>query len=79
MASRSFQPSVVREEPKINKCRPVQAGQPCTPMAENEDRSDVLILGLWERGTDCILEIRVTDTDAPTYQMKDPSKVLEEA
>jgi hypothetical protein len=49
------------------------------PMVENEDRDDVLIQGIWERGTDCILDIRVTDTYTPTYQMKDPSKVIEAA
>jgi hypothetical protein len=51
MASRAFQPSVVRDEPRIHKCRPAQAGQPCTPMAEKEDRGDILIRGLWKRGT----------------------------
>jgi hypothetical protein len=44
-----------------------------SPFAESKVR------GLWERGTDCILDVRATDTDAPTYQMKDPSKVLEVA
>jgi hypothetical protein len=79
MASRAFQPSVVRDESKIHKCHPTQAGQPCTPMAESEDRGDFLIQGLWERGMGCILDSRVTNTDALKYQMKDPSKVLEAA
>jgi hypothetical protein len=48
-------------------------------MVENEDRGDVLIRGLWERVTDCILDVSVVDTYAPTYQMKDTSKVLETA
>jgi hypothetical protein len=79
MASRAFPPSAVRDEPYIHRCCPTQARQPCTPMAENEDRGDLLIRGLWERGTGCILGVRVTDTDAPTYQMNDPHKVLEAA
>jgi hypothetical protein len=79
MASRAFQPSAVRDEPKIHKWRPVQAGQPCRPMAESEDRVDILIRGLWESGTDCKLNVRATDTDTPNCQMKDPSKVLEVA
>jgi hypothetical protein len=79
MVSRAFQPSAVSDEPQIHKCCPTQAGQPCTPMAENEDHGDVLIIGLWERGTDCILDVRVMDTDAPTYQMKNPHKVIEAA
>jgi hypothetical protein len=48
-------------------------------MLENEDLGSILTRGLWERGTDCILDVIVTDTDAPTYQMKDPHKVLEAA
>jgi hypothetical protein len=75
MASRDFQPSLVRDEPKINKCHPTQSGHPCTPMMENH--GDILVRGLWERGTDCILDIRFTETSSPTYQMKDPIKVLE--
>jgi hypothetical protein len=27
-------------------------------------RGDLLIRGFWERGTDCIIDVRVTDTDA---------------
>jgi hypothetical protein len=40
--SRAFQPLVVCYEADIHKCRPAQAEQPCTPMAENEDFGDVL-------------------------------------
>jgi hypothetical protein len=79
MASRAFQQSAVSDEPKIHKCRPAQTGQHCTPVAENEDRDHVLIQGLWERGVHCILDIPLTYRDAPTYQMKDPSKVLKAA
>jgi hypothetical protein len=79
MAFGAFQLSVVRDEAKIHKCRPAQAGQPCTQMTENEDRGDILIRGLWERGTNCILGVRDMDTDTPTYQIKDQSKVLQAA
>jgi hypothetical protein len=48
-------------------------------MTENEDRGDILIRGQREKGADCILYIGITYTDAPAYQMKDPSKVLEAA
>jgi hypothetical protein len=48
-------------------------------MVENGYRGDVLIQGLCERIMDCILDVSVPYTDAPTYQMKDPSKVLEQA
>jgi hypothetical protein len=29
-----------------------------------EDRGDILIRGLWSRGTDCIIDVRITDVDA---------------
>jgi hypothetical protein len=33
---------------------------------------------LWARGTDCIIDIRVTDTDAKSNLSRDPTKVLEQ-
>ena len=32
--------------------------------------------GLWNRGQECIIDVRVTDTDAPTYRNQAPKKVL---
>jgi hypothetical protein len=57
MAFRAFQPSAVRDEPKIRVYHPVQAGKPCAPIAEKGDRGDILIRGLWERGTACIIDM----------------------
>lgn len=42
------------------------------------DRGDVLVRGLWERGTDCIIDVRLTDVDAKSYRSRDPYKVLEQ-
>jgi hypothetical protein len=36
----------------------------------------LLIRGLWARGTDFIIDVRVTDTDAKSNLSKDPAKVL---
>jgi hypothetical protein len=44
---------------------------------QGELRGDLLIRGLWARGTDCIIDVRVTDTDAKSNLSKDPAKVLE--
>jgi hypothetical protein len=41
-----------------------------------EDRGDILIQGLWTRGTDCIIDVRITDIDAKLNWSKDPIKVL---
>jgi hypothetical protein len=77
MASIVFQPSTVRDEPNINLCRATQAVKTCAPRADNGDQGDVIIRGLWERGADCILEVSIAYTDAVSYKLTEPSKVLE--
>jgi hypothetical protein len=32
--------------------------------------------GFWKRGHECIIDVRVTDTDQPTHCKKDPASVL---
>jgi hypothetical protein len=44
---------------------------------QNEDRGDVLICSIWANGTDCIIDVHITDIDAKSYHTKDPMKVLE--
>ena len=39
-------------------------------------RGDVLIHGLWERQTSCVIDARVTDTDAPSYLSSTPPKII---
>ena len=34
--------------------------------------------GLWNKSTDCIIDVRLTDTDQSTYLTKSPSEVLEQ-
>jgi hypothetical protein len=46
MASRAFQPSEIREEPKFNLCPPTQSGKSCAPIVDNGDRGKILIHGL---------------------------------
>jgi hypothetical protein len=42
-----------------------------------EDRGDILIRGLWTRGTDCIIDVHSsTDANAKSNWSKDPIKVL---
>jgi len=41
-----------------------------------DDCGDLLLCGLWSSATDCILDVRIADTEAKTYQAKDPMKVL---
>ena len=86
LAAKAFVPSAVRDEPRIHTSRPSESTSATadtnSPVSrnlqnsQNEDRGDLLIRGLWERGTDCILDIRVTDTDAKSNRSKNPMKVL---
>ena len=45
--------------------------------AGKEARGDVLIHGLWETGTLCVLDVCITDTDQPSYKDDSSKKVLE--
>ena len=47
--------------------------------AGEEARGDVAVHGLWKRGQTCIMDIRVTDTDAKSYANSSSAKVLERA
>jgi hypothetical protein len=47
----------------------------CYPQQEDE-QGDVLIRGFWAHGTDCIVDVRITNTNAKTYRSKDPTKIL---
>jgi hypothetical protein len=42
-----------------------------------DERGDILIQGFLARGTDCILDVCVTDTDGKSYCKQLPAKVLE--
>jgi hypothetical protein len=75
MSAKSFTPSAVHNEPKINLCCAAKEGT-CKPSSTLDYRGDVPIRGLWEQATYCILDVRVTDTDAKTYKDKDAFKVL---
>jgi hypothetical protein len=87
LASKALFPSVVLDEPRIHTSCPAEkktdSEEPSNPVSRNlcksqgEERGDVLIYGLWAHGTDCIIDIRVTDTDVKSNLSRDPTKVLE--
>jgi hypothetical protein len=56
-------------------------GRPVSPNLRKclgEERRVFLIHSLWAHGTDCIIDVRVTDTDAKSNLSRDPAKVLEQ-
>ncbi len=75
LASKAFFPSAVRDEPRIHTSRAAEPRsspeKPESPAVKRlfqnnrtEDRGDILVRGLWARGTDCIIDVRITDVDA---------------
>ena len=74
LASKAYSSSAVRDEPKIqNSCNSeVELEEENKEYSmkhlfcnsSNEDRgADILIRGLWARGMDCTIDVRVTDVD----------------
>ena len=55
--------------------------KPCvekiTSNHNEEDRGDLLIRSFWDRATDLIVDVRITDTDAKSYKSRSPAKILE--
>jgi len=42
----------------------------------NENRGDIKVHGLWERGTDCILDVMISDSEGRSHRQMEPEKVL---
>jgi hypothetical protein len=76
LASRAFTPSAVRDAPLIHgHANENMKTSPNKITNQNIDKEAAT--GEDERGTDCILDVRVTDTDSKSYCKRTPSKVLE--
>jgi hypothetical protein len=84
LLSKALVPSAVRDEPRIHPCRPVEktpAPKEPDPVRRinpqvDDDRGDILVRGFWARGTDCIIDVCVMNTDAKSQRQRDPDKVL---
>ena len=85
LAAMALTSSRVSYEPYIYHGRDVSATQRADEVQdaamseEDEARGDVAIHGLWERGKTCVIDIRVTDTDAKAHFGQSSEKVLEKA
>ena len=91
LASRSFTPSHVRNDPLIyqgcavtrTKVQPAGPRDSTTsgtsPPEATEQKGDLLIRDLWANGTDSVYDMRVVNTDAKSYWGRTPAKCLEEA
>jgi len=89
-ASKALSPGSVRVEPLMHTDSTPEAGDDAivdaqpdaeTPAhvnhsANDGQRGDVLVRGLFQRGTDCIIDVRVTDLDCKSQRSTDPDKIL---
>ena len=41
-----------------------------------ESRGDISVRGFWKKGTTDVFDVRITDTDQPSYLSQTPAKVL---
>jgi hypothetical protein len=53
-------------------CAPSNHQSPGSEATGEDDRGDLLLRECWARGTDCIVDVRVTDTDSKLYNAREP-------
>ncbi len=76
LCAQALQPSAVSDEPLIHTGRGVPNAGNTGVEAAADSRGDVAAHGFWRRGTTAVFDVRITDTDAPTYRGQEPIKVL---
>jgi hypothetical protein len=86
LSMKALTPSAERDEPRIHphsrkleKPEPTNQENPvqyCKAKSNDEDRGDILVRGLWQRGTDCIIDVRVTDINSKSQCHLTPAKAL---
>jgi hypothetical protein len=80
LCAQALTPSAVSDEPLIHSSRDnqISANRNGPEVAiQPETRGDVAAHGFWRRGTTAIFDVRITDTDAPSYRNRDPTKILQ--
>ena len=77
LCAQALTPAAVSNEPLIHRGRGGNARADAEGAEPPPDlRSDVAAHRFWRKGATAIFDIRVTDTDAPSYRGQDPHKVL---
>ena len=83
-----FQPSNIRDEPRINPCRDIGGKDEINKLVEPQtgiecelkvDRCDLWIREFWDRSTDCIIDVRICDVNQPSYLTRKPVSILKSA
>jgi hypothetical protein len=90
MAGKDMMPSAICNKPLIKPGHVAEKTMTCptngidlksnkeNKVSGESDCGDLLLRGFWARSTDCIVDVRVTNTDAKSYcNKRAPAKVLE--
>ena len=67
LCGESMKPSAVRDEPLIHTGRADTTPGAAAGAVLPDLRGDVAVLSFWQAGTECIFDVRVTDTECPSY------------
>ena len=87
LLSQALTPSAVWDKPSI-KPSPTVRNISTTSNSNNnseevvdqhQKRGDLLVRGQWERSKHCVIDVKITDVNQPSYINRFPKKVLETA
>jgi hypothetical protein len=73
----AFKKSTVRAEPRIfNGSSAANSDNPSPIVDASGERGDLLVCGFWENSMNAIIDVRCADTDAKSYNSREPEKCL---
>jgi hypothetical protein len=78
LAGKALTPSAICDKHLIRPCCDAEKITTCPtkPTSNKPASKDDRLCSFAARGTDCIVDVRVTDMDAKSYCHRDPAKVL---
>ena len=74
--TQALHPAAVRDEPIIRISRAPAEEE---VRSQHDERGDLLVRGLFEKGQDAILDVRIVNPDSPSYRKLDHTQVVIEA
>ena len=75
LAARALIPSVVHDEPQIYRGRSTNVEETEEMSTPTEEHGDLLIRNIWKNQTDGILDVLITNLDAPSNFHRKPETV----
>ena len=76
---KAFGTNSVRDEPLTNPTSDRNNNNPNNSNSNNSNRADIMIRGLWETGTDALIDVQLVNVDAKSHRNRDAESVLKTA